>query len=108
MNQNIDETKAGGIVALEIIVQGKGDVRQRSIGGGALKTRINQVFKGDFTHSDMGIVYDIMAVIENKRVAQGRQIQQENGTGQRQYDGGCVYKGSCFQIAKSGIKKLGA
>jgi hypothetical protein len=43
--------------------------------------------------------------IIHKRIIQGGQVKQKNGSVQNQYDGGCVNRGMCPGLAKNGRKK---
>ena len=62
---------AHDIILVEIVVQGKADIRYRTIGGKTFKSCPFNALQGECFQADMGVIPNIGRIIKNERAIQG-------------------------------------
>ena len=77
MDQDIHQMVSKNMISVEIVVQGKAEIRHRTIGGRILESCVFNAFQSEFCQADMGVVPDIIKIIENKRTFKGVGVDQE-------------------------------
>ena len=63
---------------MEVIVQGETDFDHRAMGRRTVKPRLGDLFKGAVRQSNVRIVMNGVAIIENKRAFKGVGVDQKN------------------------------
>ena len=99
MNENIDQMITHHVVAVDIIVEGKGDIGHRTIGGAAFDDDMGQIGKSKMCQPDVRIIPDIGNIIENKGTGQGIGIDEYNEQRCRQKNQGFMGEAGVRRMA---------
>ena len=83
MNKDVQHMVSQNIVSMEIIIQGKSDIRERTTIGMTLKPSVCNAFRCEFRQADMGVILNVLPVIKSEWAFQGVGIEQEYKDSQR-------------------------
>ena len=83
MNKDVQHMVSRNIVSMEIIIQGKSDIRERTIGGRTLKPRVCNAFQCELRQTDMGVILNVGPIIKSERALQGVGVEKEDKDSQR-------------------------
>ena len=83
MNEDIHQVVSRNIVSMEIIIQGKREIRERTIVGRTLERCLCKAFQCEFRQADMGVVLNVGPIIKRERALQGVGVEEEDKDSQK-------------------------
>jgi len=100
MDNNVDEMIAEQSIAMEIVIEGKGYIGDRTVKR-TVKCCLPYRIPAEAGQTDMPIRLDMVPVIKNKGTLKGIGIQEKNDTSKKKIEQGAENYGSALQQMQS-------